>query len=73
MEAQRKGPADPHRHQAHIRNIMSSQSGLRIERMCELAEVNRASLYRTLRTQRPLDEDMKYGRSFTSSPSHTGR
>ncbi len=35
------------------------QGGLSIERMCELAGVSRASFYRSLREQRPVEEEME--------------
>ena len=36
---------------------MPLQGGLRIERMCELARVSRASFYRSLKEQRPAEEE----------------
>ena len=38
---------------------MSLQGSLSIERMCELARVSRASFYRSLREQRPVEEEME--------------
>jgi putative transposase len=38
--------------------VMSRQGSLRIERMCQLAEVSRAGFYRTLQEQRPVEEEM---------------
>ena len=38
---------------------MSLQGNLSIERMCELARVSRASFYRSLREQRPAEEEME--------------
>jgi putative transposase len=38
---------------------MSLQGSLSIERMCELARVSRASFYRSLREQRPAEEEME--------------
>jgi putative transposase len=37
---------------------MSRQGSLRIERMCQLAEVSRAGFYRTMQEQRPVEEEM---------------
>ncbi len=39
--------------------MMSLQGSLSIERMCELAGVSRASFYRSLREQRPIEEEME--------------
>ena len=39
--------------------MMSLQGSLSIERMCELARVSRASFYRSLREQRPVEEEME--------------
>jgi transposase InsO family protein len=38
---------------------MPMQGNLSIERMCQLAGVSRAGLYRSLREQQPLEEDME--------------
>lgn len=38
---------------------MSLQGSLGIERMCELARVSRAGFYRSLREQRPVEEEME--------------
>ena len=38
---------------------MPLQGSLSIERMCELARVSRASFYRSLKEQRPVEEDME--------------
>ena len=38
---------------------MSVQGSLSIERMCELARVSRAGFYRSLREQRPVEEEME--------------
>ncbi len=38
---------------------MSLQGSLSVERMCELARVSRASFYRSLRDQRPVEEEME--------------
>jgi hypothetical protein len=43
---------------AHIRDVMSRQGPLRIERMCQLAQVSRAGFYRSLRAHQPVAEDM---------------
>jgi len=37
---------------------MSRQGGLRIERMCQLAQVSRAGFYRSLQEHQPMEEDM---------------
>src|SRR5207302_7451736 len=42
-----------------IREVMSLQGSLGVERMCELARVSRASFYRSLREQRPVEEGME--------------
>ncbi len=39
--------------------MMSFEGGLSIERMCELAGVSRASFYRSLREQQPVEEEME--------------
>ncbi len=38
---------------------MPWQGSLSVERMCELARVSRASFYRSLREQRPIEEEME--------------
>ena len=40
-----------------IREMMPLQGSLSIERMCELARVSRASFYRSLKEQRPAEEE----------------
>jgi putative transposase len=42
-----------------IRKVMPMQGGLRIERMCRLAGVSRASFYRCLQERLPAEEDME--------------
>jgi transposase-like protein len=42
---------------AHIRDVMSRQGQLSIERMCNLAQVSRAGFYRSLRSHQPVAED----------------
>ena len=37
---------------------MSRQGGLRIERMCQLAQVSRAGFYRSLQDAQPVEEEM---------------
>jgi transposase InsO family protein len=37
---------------------MSRQGGLRIERLCQLAQVSRAGFYRSLQAHQPVEEDM---------------
>ena len=37
---------------------MSMQGGLRIERMCHLAQVSRAGFYRSLQESQPVEEEM---------------
>src|SRR5262249_1982055 len=44
---------------AHIRDVMSVQGSLSIERMCQLAPVSRAGFYRSLQEQQPEDEAME--------------
>jgi len=39
--------------------MMPMQGGLGIERMCQLAGVSRASFYRSLQEQMPVEEDME--------------
>ncbi len=41
-----------------IRDVMSRQGGLRIERMCQLAPVSRAGFYRSLQEAQPMEEEM---------------
>src|SRR5688572_14996535 len=43
---------------AHIRDVMSQQGRLSIERMCQLAPVSRAGFYRSLQEAHPLEEEM---------------
>ena len=38
---------------------MSLQGGLRIEQMCQLAQVSRAGFYRSLQAHQPMEEDME--------------
>jgi putative transposase len=38
---------------------MPMQGNLAIERMCQLAKVSRASFYRSLQEQQPVEEDMQ--------------
>ena len=38
---------------------MSRQGGLSIERMCQLVPVSRASFYRSLQEQKPIEEEME--------------
>ena len=42
-----------------IRELMSMQGSLSIERMCGLAQVSRAGFYRSLQEQMPVEEDME--------------
>src|SRR5579864_1228186 len=44
---------------AQIRELMSMQGKLSIERMCQLAGVSRAGFYRSLQAQEPSEEDME--------------
>ena len=39
-----------------IRDVMSRQGGLRIERMCQLAQVSRAGFHRSLQAHQPVEE-----------------
>ena len=57
---------------AHIRDVMSRQGRLSIERMCDLAQVSRAGFYRSLRAYQPVDEEMDVRSAIRGSPSHTG-
>lgn len=62
--AQRRGATPAERQDwragiyAQIRAVMSRQGGLRIEQMCQLVQVSRASFYRPLQEARPVDEAM---------------
>ena len=62
--AQRRGATPAERHSwragiyAHIRDVMSRQGGLSIERMCQLAQVSRAGFYRSLQEAQPVEEEM---------------
>ena len=38
---------------------MSRQGSLSIERMCQLVAVSRASFYRSLQEQKPVEEEME--------------
>ena len=40
-----------------IREVMSRQGSLSMERMCQLVPVSRAGFYRSLQEQRPVEED----------------
>ena len=42
-----------------IREVMSRQGSLSIERMCQLVPVSRAGFYRSLQEQRPVEEEME--------------
>lgn len=42
-----------------IRGVMSMQGSLSVERMCYLAQVSRASFYRSLAEQMPVEEEME--------------
>src|SRR5499425_2104100 len=42
-----------------IREVMSWQGSLSIERMCQLVEVSRAGCYRSLQEQQPIEEEME--------------
>jgi putative transposase len=42
-----------------IRELMSMQGNLSIERMCQLAGVSRAGFYRSLQENQPVEEDME--------------
>src|SRR4029077_6376356 len=42
-----------------MREVMSLQGSLSIERMCELARVSRASFYRSFQEQQPVEEEME--------------
>ncbi len=42
-----------------IREVMSLQGNLSIERMCQLAQVSRAGFYRSLQEHQPVEEEME--------------
>ena len=42
-----------------IREVMSLQGGLSIERMCQMVPVSRRSFYRSLKEQQPAEEEME--------------
>src|SRR5260370_26232854 len=42
-----------------MREVMSLQGSLSIERMCELTRVSRASFYRSFRDKHPVEEEME--------------
>ena len=42
-----------------VRELMSMQGNLSIERMCQLAGVSRAGFYRSLQEREPVEEDME--------------
>ena len=42
-----------------VREVMSRQGSLSIERMCQLIAVSRAGFYRSLQEQRPVEEEME--------------
>src|SRR6185312_16576288 len=42
-----------------IREVMSLQGSLSVERMCQLAQVNRAGFYRSLQARAPHEEEME--------------
>ena len=42
-----------------IREVMSMQGSLSIERMCQLAQVSRAGFYRSLQEAQPVEEEME--------------
>jgi hypothetical protein len=62
-----KGPCTPSRrdasgaeqlaHRPLIRDVMSRQGGLRIERMGQLAQVSRAEFYRSLQERQPMEAE----------------
>ena len=60
----RRGATPAERHSwragiyAHIRDVMSRQGSLSIERMCDLAQVSRAGFYRSLQADQPIEEEM---------------
>jgi putative transposase len=62
--AQRRGATPAERHDwragiyVQIQAVMSTQGGLGIERMCQLVQVSRAGLYRSLQEARPVEEAM---------------
>src|SRR5439155_5523778 len=42
-----------------IREVMSLQGSMSIERMCQLAQVSRAGFYRSLQERQPVEEEME--------------
>ena len=50
-----------------IREVMSMQGSLSIERMCQLAGVSRAGFYRSLQERAPVEEDMEVRARFSRS------
>src|SRR6202022_2278463 len=42
-----------------IRDVVSRQGSLSIERMCQLGQVSRAGFYRSLQERAPAEEDME--------------
>jgi len=56
---QKKGETGENGIYDEIREVMSLQGSLSIERMCELVRVSRASFYRSFREQRPVEEEME--------------
>ena len=55
-----------------IREVMSMQGSLSIERMCQLAQVSRAGFYRSLAEQMPVEEEMEVRSAISRSLSSTG-
>ena len=51
---------------------MSLQGNLSIERMCQLAQVNRAGFYRSLQERQPVAEEMECGQPFSRSRWNIG-
>jgi len=46
-----------------MREVMSLQGSLSIERMCELTRVSRASFYRSFQEKHPVEEEMEARRA----------
>jgi hypothetical protein len=51
---------------------MPRQGKLSIERMCQLAGVSRAGLYRSLQTNEPMEEEMEVRSAIQQSSLSTG-
>jgi hypothetical protein len=61
VEARRQNSGDSGRDGVfeQIRELMTMQGNLGVERMCLLAEVSRASFYRSLQERAPVEEEVE--------------